>query len=358
MLHILWLIFKVILILLGVILGLALLILLLVLFCPIRYRVYAEKAEEAPFKEAAARVRVSWLFGGVSANASLESGTLRVFAKLFFLTKTLLTKNFFGQKETGNTAGQKPAAQAAETKPEPPDAPETSFQQEAPVSEAETSSGQEDADAEPEIPADVIQVEPILPEDSTAPGKDDETQKAEAPAEESTAFDNPAAEETEPQVLAEKQKKAGILQKISGALRSIRKKISDIKKKISGAMTKAAWWRDFIFHEKTKAAVALILREAKFLVRHVLPKRIRGRLRFGFEDPSITGKILAFMGATYPRHRNSVALTPVFENRTVIDGKTEISGRIYLVVFAAAAVKIILSRNVRFVIRTFKNRNR
>ena len=38
MLHILWLIIKWILILLGILIGLILLILLLLLFCPIRYR--------------------------------------------------------------------------------------------------------------------------------------------------------------------------------------------------------------------------------------------------------------------------------------------------------------------------------
>ena len=39
-------------------------------------------------------------------------------------------------------------------------------------------------------------------------------------------------------------------------------------------------------------------------------------------------------------------------------GEVTVKGRIYLIVFAAAAVRIILSRNVRFVLKKFKNRNK
>ena len=45
MLHILWLILKFILIILGILLGLLLLAVLLVLFCPVRYKASAVKAE-------------------------------------------------------------------------------------------------------------------------------------------------------------------------------------------------------------------------------------------------------------------------------------------------------------------------
>ncbi len=353
MLHILWLIFKVILILLGVILGIALLILLLVLFCPIRYRVYAAKEEEAPFKAASARARISWLFGGVSANAAYEDGTLRVFLKLLFLTRTLMTKEIL-KKET--------AAKTEIINPEEPKTGNNVPVQTVPA-EAVHHVPAVDTELKPsskeDIPPDVIRVEPVLPDEPARAEKEEINHTEDSVTQESTPDSEPEKEGTEEEPgITEKVRKTGIIEKISGRIRSVGNKISAFKIKISKTMAKAAWWRDFIFHERTKAAIALILREAKFLVRHVLPKRIRGRLRFGFEDPSVTGKILAFMGAAYPRHRNRVALTPVFENRTVIDGETEISGRIYLVVFAAAAVKIILSRNVRFVIRTFKNRNR
>ena len=51
MLHILWLILKFILIILGILLGLLLLAVLLVLFCPVRYKASAVKAEKTAGEE-------------------------------------------------------------------------------------------------------------------------------------------------------------------------------------------------------------------------------------------------------------------------------------------------------------------
>ena len=50
MLHILWLILKFILIVLGVLLGLLLLAVLLLLFCPVRYRAEIKKKETDPLR--------------------------------------------------------------------------------------------------------------------------------------------------------------------------------------------------------------------------------------------------------------------------------------------------------------------
>ena len=64
MLHILWILIKFILILLGILLGLVLLAVLLVLFCPVRYSAAAAKEGDS-FKEAEIEARVSWLFRAI-----------------------------------------------------------------------------------------------------------------------------------------------------------------------------------------------------------------------------------------------------------------------------------------------------
>ena len=80
MLHILWMLIKLILILLGTVLGLAVLVLLLLLFCPVRYSAEALK-ETSSFKETEAAVRVSWLFGGISFTfRRIQGKILRNFA--------------------------------------------------------------------------------------------------------------------------------------------------------------------------------------------------------------------------------------------------------------------------------------
>ena len=64
LLHILWMILKFIFIILGVLLGILLLAVLLVLFCPVRYRASAIKEEEA-LTRIQADGSVSWLFHGI-----------------------------------------------------------------------------------------------------------------------------------------------------------------------------------------------------------------------------------------------------------------------------------------------------
>lgn len=74
MLHILWILLKFILILLGILLGLILVAVLLILFCPVRYRASGTKETDS-FRDISARARVSWLFGVVSFQLQYQNGT-------------------------------------------------------------------------------------------------------------------------------------------------------------------------------------------------------------------------------------------------------------------------------------------
>ena len=75
MLHILWLILKVILILLGIVIGLILLGALLLLFCPVRYRGKVKKERTEGIREIEAFGEISWLFHGISVKAFWQGGS-------------------------------------------------------------------------------------------------------------------------------------------------------------------------------------------------------------------------------------------------------------------------------------------
>ena len=82
MLHILWLILKFILILLGIVLGLLLLAILLILFCPVRYRASGTK-EQDDWKKIRGEGQISWLFHGVVLRAVWAEGNLQTSFRLF-----------------------------------------------------------------------------------------------------------------------------------------------------------------------------------------------------------------------------------------------------------------------------------
>ena len=81
MLHILWLILKWILILLGILIGLVLLLLLLILFCPVRYRASAEKKRTEGIREirASGEVRME----NSNKNMCFWSSTIQIETKTF-----------------------------------------------------------------------------------------------------------------------------------------------------------------------------------------------------------------------------------------------------------------------------------
>ena len=111
MLHILWILMKFILILTGILLGLALLLVLLVLFCPVIYSAEAVK-KAGNIRDAAARVRISWLFGGISVRFLIRQdkrkSDLRIFGislfRLFHKKKKKRTISL--QNLDGNTRKQ------------------------------------------------------------------------------------------------------------------------------------------------------------------------------------------------------------------------------------------------------------
>ena len=100
MLHILWILIKFILVVLGILLGLALLAVLLLLFCPVRYRAQAVKETDS-FKETEAEARVTWLFRAICARFSFHNGEGKLVITLFGVSVESI-KGWLG-KLKGNT---------------------------------------------------------------------------------------------------------------------------------------------------------------------------------------------------------------------------------------------------------------
>ena len=93
MLHILWILLKFILILLGILLGLILVAVILILFCPVRYRASGTKETDS-FRDISARARVSWLFGVVSFQLQYQNGTSAFDFRLFGIPIMKLIQKF------------------------------------------------------------------------------------------------------------------------------------------------------------------------------------------------------------------------------------------------------------------------
>ncbi len=298
MLHILWLILKFILILLGIVLGLLLLAILLILFCPVRYRASGTK-EQDDWKKIRGEGQVSWLFHGVVLSAVWAEGNLQTSFRLFGIP---VDKILNRRKKVKDYAG-------SEEIPEKP----------------------MNAEAEKMISSPV----------------DSQLQDAPEKPQQETDSDK-------------KEKKTSPVRKLLSGIQSKRKRIWDrihhIRATLGRVGTQITWWRDFLEHPRVQAGISLVWTHAKFLIRHVLPTKMDGEITFSTEDPSITGAILAVLGMTIPFHKNCVGVRPLFSGENYCQGNVRIKGRIYGIVFVRAAVSIYFNKNIKYVIRRWKTR--
>ena len=112
MLQIFFLILKIIGIILAAVLGLAILLLLLVLFVPVRYRAYGVKKEG----ECRAEAKISWLLHLISVPVAFREGELSAKIKILGITLMDLTDSGSFEEaepvpEAGKQAGQRPTEQ-------------------------------------------------------------------------------------------------------------------------------------------------------------------------------------------------------------------------------------------------------
>ena len=102
--------------------------------------------------------------------------------------------------------------------------------------------------------------------------------------------------------------------------------------------------------ERTKAAVRLVLEQAKIFARQALPRKICGEVRFGTSDPALTGQILGIAGIFYPLLMDNVKVDPDFE-QTILEGELFLKGRLRIVSAVRIAWRLFRDKNVRYVYR-------
>jgi Protein of unknown function (DUF2953). len=99
-----------------------------------------------------------------------------------------------------------------------------------------------------------------------------------------------------------------------------------------------------------KQTKAWMLKEIKSLIFHIKPKKLQGNIRFGLEDPCLTGEILAVAGVFYPLYGEYFTIEPFFEEQ-ILEGEISFRGRIYGIYFALLAWRIFQNRELRFIIK-------
>lgn len=331
MLHILLFILKIIGILLAVILGLIFLAVCVVLFVPVSYR--AEGKSKGTLENMTVRGQVSWLFGFVKVVVEWKEKASSYYIKIAW-------------KKLGDAPGGKKEREDADDER---------------IWEDQETVYSDEEDSEP--------CAEILPEIGKEREEGKEDQKTDAKAVEevppvSERVERPA-QESGPPDQEEKVQNAGVFEKISGKIRGIyegvQKALQKIKctfkdfcDKIKEILEKKDRLVEFIKDETHLGALRKGKQEVFKLLRRLAPKVLAADIHYGFEDPCLTGQVLAVLGALYPLIGEHAEITPDFQEK-VLEGSLKIRGRIYVVHLAILAVNMLLCREVRQTIKDIRN---
>lgn len=313
MLHTLFLILKIIGIILAVILGLVLLVICIVLFVPICYR--ADLHGSGSAKELTVHAKISFLFGLIKAVFALENG------------KTDLSVRIAWKKLGDSDPVEDKAKDRDGEMPKP--------EKKAVMQKSQTIQKEEQQDG--------------TPNRITDKAVEDETEKIEKTEQSAKIY----PESTEKKQRKKKERKedsdsASKIEQITEKIKCTYHKFCD---KINQITEKKDKISDFLADETHKNAFLKLKNEAFHLLKILKPKKIQGEITFGFEDPSLTGRILAWISMIYPWIGEHTDITPDFEHRT-LSGDLSIRGRLYVITLVVTAIRLILSKAVR---RSFKD---
>ena len=304
MLGILLTILKIIGIILLVLIGLILLAAAVILLVPIRY--HGEGAREE--KILSGNVKLTWLLHMISASASLSEDGTKIRVCLF--GKTIYPKT------------KKPPKQSKAKKMPKQEAPKKSEKSEKPKQQSDTVSKEVATIYEPQKP------NPELPKKMDEP----ESEKKQQSQKEKSA---------RPDV---KSKFEAIKQK----LLAVKEKFIDSKAGIQKIKNKIDYWKNLLTSDPMKEAMEFLWKKTKGLLHHILPRRMTGRIHFGFEDPSKTGKTLAYFSMLYPFTKENLVIEPEFETEELIlEGDIAFRGRIRLGYLVYVALSVVLNKNIR-----------
>lgn len=110
---------------------------------------------------------------------------------------------------------------------------------------------------------------------------------------------------------------------------------------------------EFLTDDVHVEAFKIIKKEIGILARHLSPRRIKGFVRFGFDDPYRTGQVLAALSILYPFYGDNVEIYPDFEQK-ILQGDLYMKGHIRMVHLVALIWRLFFNRYIRKTYRDYK----
>lgn len=142
--------------------------------------------------------------------------------------------------------------------------------------------------------------------------------------------------------------------------KNFKTRINKIKCTIKELYDKIKWiWKNkddfiaFVNDEGHQKTFRNVMKDILSIVKHYLPRKCKGYLKYGLEDPYQTGQILAVLSIIYPFYGKEFDIYPDFEE-SILEGDLLIKGRIRAIHFLRLLKYLFFDKTVKDLIKYVK----
>lgn len=350
MLGVIWWIIKIVGIILLAIVVLLLFLLYAVLFVAASYRIRIEK-QDALSVEASA----GWLFRIVTVRFSLNSAKeweKRLQVRLFGIP-------IFRVPEEKRKKKRRRWRRKARGKAPKEEKTEALIEESKEANEGIVTESIETEKEEWHEPSEVSETEDMEWVGEKVENKTDKWVEEALEEEDAKTWDKPVKKASKK--IGEKQnKRSGFAEKIKKIDQGIRRKIRQIQKKIAGMkgryqklLKRKEELLEFWQHPKHVQARASVLKEIRYLWKKLRPKKIKGQVIFGWEDPAVTGLCMGAVGILMAWYPGQIDVVPDFEHE-ILKADVWIKGKVRFYVMAAVLWRIYFNKDIRHMYQSWQ----
>ena len=332
MLHVIGMIMLTILKLLGIILGVLLLLLCLVLFVPIRYRIDFIKEEEITL-----HARISWLLSAVTLLAGFEkkAGTLKVRVLGVSVYDSLQPKERRVKKQKQKKKGQR---QSKSVKDEEKITDEQKITDQEKIADKKNENTEQNSSTQKKVKKEKESFEKRAPKEETAAKRKNKNKNRNKNR--------------------NKNKNKSVVRKIKNFLKTvfslpvrikewfqkIRENGSKLIEKVQGINHKGNKILTFLKSEESRLVYGKLFLTIKKLLTYIHPKKMSLHIRFGTGDPCTTGQALGAFSILFAFYGQNISVEPDFLE-SVFEAELHAKGSVTCFRLIWLVIKIYLDKH-------------
>lgn len=149
----------------------------------------------------------------------------------------------------------------------------------------------------------------------------------------------------------------GISQRLSGTLGSVFNTVKREIGKLTGLYESFEYYYNALTNDASNREVLCLLKKKTVqLLRAIAPRKTKGNIEYGSEDPANTGSFLALAAILYPLYGRSIIVEPRFGD-SILAFDLMLKGRIYIFTLVRILLQLYFNKRLKRFISIMKKEN-